>query len=112
MDDLHQSISFCRRCAHYHIEGRRGGHCQLLGVPVQGAWVACSMAQPQFLPVAIAAAVADVEQVIHGQPLDLPESQPLALLVEMFVDEAPQPKPEPVAVSAPLEAASLLPRSF
>lgn len=112
MDDLHHSISSCRRCAHYHIEGRRGGHCQLLGVPVQGAWGACPMAQPQFLPVAIAAAVADVEQVVHRQPLVLPEPQPIALLVEMFVDEAPRPEPRPVAASMPVEAPSLLRRSF
>ncbi|WP_156435360.1 hypothetical protein [Leptolyngbya sp. O-77] len=111
MDDLHHSISSCRRCAHYHIEGRRGGHCQLLGVPVQGAWDACPMAQPQFLPVAIAAAVAEVEQVIHCPPLVLPEPQPIALLVEMFVDEAPRPELEPVAAAAG-EAPSLLPRSF
>lgn len=70
------------------------------------------MAQPQFLPVAIAAAVADVEQVIHGQPLVLSEPQPLALLVEMFVDEASQPEREPIAVSAPVEVPSRLPRSF
>ncbi|WP_448601482.1 hypothetical protein [Thermoleptolyngbya sp.] len=101
MDDLHHSISSCRRCAHYHLEGRRGGHCQLLGVPVQGAWGACPMGQPQFLPVAIAAAVADVEPVMHGQPLVLPEPQPMALLAEMFVEKSPRPESEPVAVSAP-----------
>lgn len=79
---------------------------------MRGAWGACPMGQPQFLPVAIAAAVADVEQVIHSQPLALSEPQPIALLVEMFVDEAPQPDLEPVAVSRSVEVPSLLPRSF
>jgi hypothetical protein len=32
----------CRFCKHYSPEGRRGGVCQVLNVPVQGKWGACS----------------------------------------------------------------------
>ena len=38
----------CSRCRHYTPEGRRGGHCGQLGVPVQGRWNACSLSIPVF----------------------------------------------------------------
>ncbi|MEY3867015.1 MAG: hypothetical protein RLZZ338_906 [Cyanobacteriota bacterium] len=40
----------CRHCRYYQMEGRRWGHCQLLGVPVQGGWATCSHAVPPFAP--------------------------------------------------------------
>lgn len=43
-------ISSCRHCQFYQSEGRRGGHCQQLGVPVQGGWKTCSLAIPPFSP--------------------------------------------------------------
>ncbi|MBH8556217.1 hypothetical protein I8751_28580 [Nostocaceae cyanobacterium CENA357] len=42
--------SACRYCRHYKPEGRRGGVCQQLGVPVQASWKACSLALPPFAP--------------------------------------------------------------
>ncbi|HLP88759.1 MAG TPA: hypothetical protein VK184_09250 [Nostocaceae cyanobacterium] len=42
--------SACRYCRHYQPEGRRGGTCQQLGVPVQACWKACSLALPAFAP--------------------------------------------------------------
>jgi hypothetical protein len=39
----------CSRCTHYTPEGRRGGQCGQLGVPVKGGWKACSLAVPVFL---------------------------------------------------------------
>ncbi|WGV24512.1 hypothetical protein [Halotia branconii] len=42
--------SACRYCRHYKPEGRRGGTCQQLGVPVQASWKACSLALPPFAP--------------------------------------------------------------
>lgn len=42
--------SACRYCRHYNVQGRRGGMCQQLGVPVRGAWRACSLALPPFAP--------------------------------------------------------------
>ncbi|GAB4140969.1 MAG: hypothetical protein Fur0046_16760 [Cyanobacteria bacterium J069] len=69
------------------------------------------MAKPQFLPVAVAAAVAEVEQVMQRPPLALPDPQPLALLVEMFVTE-PQAELESAPVAIPLEMPALLHRPF
>ncbi|MCU0542845.1 MAG: hypothetical protein MUE44_11715 [Oscillatoriaceae cyanobacterium Prado104] len=42
--------SACRQCRHYTPEGRRGGLCQRLNVPVQSQWTACSLAAPPFAP--------------------------------------------------------------
>lgn len=41
-------ISACRHCRHYTPEGRRGGVCSLLSVPVQSQWKACSLAVSPF----------------------------------------------------------------
>lgn len=41
-------ISACRHCRHYTPEGRRGGICALLTVPVQSQWKACSLAVSPF----------------------------------------------------------------
>ncbi len=50
MKNFNSCISVCRHCQHYTTEGRRGGQCQQLGVPVQGAWKACQFALPPFAP--------------------------------------------------------------
>lgn len=50
MNTLNFPASACRYCRHYNVEGRRGGICQQLGVPVRGAWKACSLALPSFAP--------------------------------------------------------------
>ena len=42
--------SACRYCRYYNLEGRRGGMCKQLGVPVRGGWRACSLALPPFAP--------------------------------------------------------------
>ena len=42
--------SACRHCRHYTPEGRRGGNCQQLSVPVQSHWKACSLAVSPFRP--------------------------------------------------------------
>lgn len=42
------STSACRACRFYQPEGRRGGLCQQLGVPVSSGWKACSLALPPF----------------------------------------------------------------
>lgn len=38
----------CRVCRFYQPEGRRGGTCEQLGVPVRASWKACSLALPPF----------------------------------------------------------------
>jgi hypothetical protein len=63
-------ISACRHCNFYSAEGRRGGHCQQLGVSVRGNWKACSLAAPPFLPK-----WKSLEEIMVGQQRSL-ESQP------------------------------------
>jgi hypothetical protein len=48
MQTLNLVISSCRHCHHYSLEGRRGGQCQQLDVPVQGSWKSCQLAIPPF----------------------------------------------------------------
>jgi hypothetical protein len=38
----------CRFCRYYQPEGRRGGTCEQLGVPVQAHWKACALAASPF----------------------------------------------------------------
>lgn len=38
----------CRVCRYYQPQGRRGGTCDQLGVPVRASWKACSLALPPF----------------------------------------------------------------
>ena len=49
MDTTHVDVSGCQRCHHYTPQGRRGGHCSQLNVPVQGKWQPCPLAMPVFL---------------------------------------------------------------
>lgn len=48
MKPVNEAISSCRHCQFYRSEGRRGGHCHQLGVPVQGTWKSCSLAMSPF----------------------------------------------------------------
>jgi hypothetical protein len=48
MTSCNLPTSACRYCQHYQPEGRRGGKCQILEVPVQGNWKACSLAVTTF----------------------------------------------------------------
>ena len=41
-------VSSCSRCRFYTPEGRRGGQCSQLGVPVESRWEPCSLAVPVF----------------------------------------------------------------
>lgn len=48
MKKINFSTSACRYCRFYEPEGRRGGSCQMLGVPVKSSWKACLFAAPPF----------------------------------------------------------------
>jgi hypothetical protein len=48
MNQLPLLTSACRSCHHFAPEGRRGGICQKLNVPVQGSWKSCSLAVSAF----------------------------------------------------------------
>lgn len=43
-------VSSCSRCRFYAPEGRRGGQCSQLGVPVESRWKPCPLAVPVFTP--------------------------------------------------------------
>lgn len=49
MQGFNDAISVCRHCRFYTPEGRRGGQCARLGVPVCSQWSACSLAQSPFI---------------------------------------------------------------
>lgn len=48
MNSSGNSVTACRLCQHYNPEGRRGGFCGKLDVPVSPAWNACSLAAHPF----------------------------------------------------------------
>lgn len=68
------STSCCRHCQHYEIEGRRGGHCTLLSVPVRGEWSACSLGIPAFAPAATVS-VANMAEARISASLEFNNSQ-------------------------------------
>ena len=51
--------SVCRYCSYYKPQGRRGGMCKQLGVPVQGKWKACVLATPPF-----SSSVMNIEEIM------------------------------------------------
>ncbi len=48
MNTFHFPTTACRVCRYYQPQGRRGGVCDQLGVPVRASWKACSLALPPF----------------------------------------------------------------
>lgn len=50
MTAINFTTSACRCCRYFQPEGRRGGVCQQLSVPVRGSWKACSLASSPFAP--------------------------------------------------------------
>jgi len=38
----------CSKCGYYKPQGRRGGMCEQLAVPVQGGWTSCPLAVHPF----------------------------------------------------------------
>ena len=58
--------SSCRHCRHYVHEGRRGGQCEQLNVPVQGSWNGCVLSQAVFLKDTIPSTLAMTNALDHG----------------------------------------------
>ncbi len=61
----------CRFCRYYRPEGRRGGACAQLGVPVQAHWKACALAVSPF-----ATTWQDVDEAVYwgsSIPFSYPE---------------------------------------
>ena len=73
MKSINLLNSACRYCRYYQPEGRRGGRCQMLEVPVQGSWKVCALAIPTF-----ASAWQGLEEIVlPEEPLTLASSRPL-----------------------------------
>lgn len=77
--------SACRYCRYYQPEGRRGGMCEQLGVPVQACWSACSMASPPFT------SWKTLEEFVHLE-------QSLSLSIETNNQAKVSPTKQPVTV--------------
>lgn len=67
MNSAQCQVSSCSRCRFYDPEGRRGGQCSQLGVPVESRWTPCSLAMPVF-----------EASLVEMQPLDF-LTQPMEL---------------------------------
>jgi hypothetical protein len=92
MDTRSCQPSCCSRCRHYTPEGRRGGHCSQLGVPVQSGWSACSLGVPVFM-----AAVPALDPLeLLPQPIEIHFPEPP--LAPDFAPGNPQPVPSPALV--------------
>jgi hypothetical protein len=65
MKSLAGNISSCRHCSFYRSEGRRGGVCQKLGVPVQGSWSVCPLAVSPFDPMK------NISEIVNWQGFSL-----------------------------------------
>lgn len=76
MRTLQPTASACRHCGCYVPEGRRGGYCQQLSVPVQGAWKSCPLAIPAFAPSWENPAALDLDSVWESKVLQLPITLP------------------------------------
>ncbi len=66
MKSLADNISSCRYCSFYRLEGRRGGSCQRLGVPVQGSWSVCPLAVSPFKP-----SLKNISGLVNWQEFDM-----------------------------------------
>jgi hypothetical protein len=91
MKSLEGNISSCRHCRFYRGEGRRGGSCQQLGVPVQGSWKVCPLAVSPFkskwqMPGLVAWQRFDPDFPIETEPLSL-ESELTATLEQRATED-------------------------
>ena len=104
---LHPIASACRSCRYYTPEGRRGGHCQQLGVPVRGGWEACAIAIPAFAPTG-----ENLEKMLwDNEILKLQQMRPLKTSSDNQLLDTPQPKSNPVpSPQTPISATSIASR--
>lgn len=68
--------SSCRYCRYFQTEGRRGGMCQQLGVPVESNWKACVLATHPFItPWEQCENVVQLEKSFNLTPSDATERE-------------------------------------
>lgn len=87
MKTVNFPTSACRYCRHYCVEGRRGGMCQQLGVPVRGSWKACSLALPPFAP-----SWESIEGILQDDKLMLKEALSLGRALDSSELDLPEQK--------------------
>lgn len=92
MKSVNDAISTCRHCQFYRSEGRRGGYCQQLAVPVQSGWKSCSLATAPF---------ASWKKLARVKPWS-PDSQ-TAIVAELSMTGLALPDAEPVAIPVLVE---------
>lgn len=91
----------CRCCRYYQPEGRRGGVCQQLSVPVRGSWKACSLATSPFAP-----AWGRIEGIWKDDPLGIKES--LAVNCSRSASEQDLPEEKSLLTAEKLKATVIL----
>ena len=57
----------CRYCSYYQPQGRRGGSCQRLNVPVASDWQACSLWVPLFEETVVPVGNLMVVEVVNSR---------------------------------------------
>lgn len=85
--------SSCRYCRYYNPEGRRGGICQQLGVPVQSGWKACVLAAKPFN-----SAWEKLEEVVHLENSLALQQLPESASVDASCNAMPTESKQPTAV--------------
>ena len=68
MNSQNCSISTCRNCHHFQVEGRRGGFCGQLGTFTDPAWKACPLAIAAFDP--LQSEIESIETLEHSFTLE------------------------------------------
>ena len=76
MEASHTLTSSCRCCQYYTPEGRRGGNCSQLQVPVKGNWKACQLGMTAF---SMSWEEAQKVVVLTEKTQPLPEAVPVAV---------------------------------
>ena len=105
MKTLNTVTSACRYCRYYKPEGRRGGLCQQLGVPVRGGWGACSLALPAFAP---SWERLEVMMRWQDETVKIPEALPFKCSVNSSQESASQEENVPTAQQLVEEKALLV----
>ena len=77
MTASNDKVSRCGFCQFYSHEGRRGGRCCQLNVPVSSQWKACCLAIAPFTSAKCAAM--GIAQLASPAPVSSAESMPLPL---------------------------------
>jgi hypothetical protein len=82
----------CRFCKYYQPEGRRGGHCDLLCVPMPGQLKACRFAIPPFQQT-LSEPIAPLPKKLPLTPEVLREEIPASYVEVAYLNDLPKLSP-------------------